>query len=186
MLGPLEVGQRGLAGEEDAGEVDSDRLVPVLRRDVDQRRGRPGDPCVVDEHVQDPARPGSNRHELVEMGEVGDVSDDELGQASRSDDRRAHGRERLATSSAEHHARALVSEAPRDRGADALSRAGDHRGLADEVVLGAVRAVRFGHAHSTPEPVRPRTNAGCTARNVMSIGSVTMTTDAKITFCGVT
>jgi len=34
----LQVGQRGLAGEEDACEVDGDRLVPLLQADLPERR----------------------------------------------------------------------------------------------------------------------------------------------------
>ncbi len=40
--------------------------------------------------------------------------------------------------------------------------------------------------HSTPEPLSPRIKALCTAMNTRIIGSVTITTEAKITFCGVT
>ena len=39
--------------------------------------------------------------------------------------------------------------------------------------------------YSTPEPVRPLMKALWTAINTRIIGSVTMTTEAKITFCGV-
>ena len=48
VLGALEVGQRGLAGEEDAGQVDGDRLVPLLELTSANGAVGPGDAGVVD------------------------------------------------------------------------------------------------------------------------------------------
>jgi len=65
---------------------------------------------IVDEHVNDAARAGRERHQLIEVGEVGDVADTVGGLAAVGLDLRADAVEGLRAAAAEEDARSLRCE----------------------------------------------------------------------------